>query len=496
MNTFYKIIDTSLKNRIGKIHNPFDVNRDFFDIKSENVYLKRDNETYEGFRERVEGYQEIEIGIVYFDIERYDNYTDMIYLDFSIYQNFKFSIPRIALVYIDKNNIEGKLQNGKYPLVARLKVFDGKIYGDINNIYIKEEKGLVKVNTLVLMKAEYETFEEFEKRVNYTPYINIGAVKLREDKYIEDVEILPIKIGFYKWFKIKSDIVKSFIRLRKEDIKKLSIEQSTIPLYGKVALFEGQVQIADTFIYIESIDRVEAINIEGITFSLEDFARARDGVEEAILNLANLYDMQEKYQLALKWYNKAVSLGNLDALTMIQNYYNRGMYRDKNLSPYFDNYKNLISNGQDIPVVLLGNMFRLGIGVKSDYKKAIKLYSSVVEEDKAATRYLASMYKNGLGVEKDIKKAIELYEKAAKLSDVESQLSLGMIYEIGIGCEKNFEKALKWYKLAEAAGSEDAKKYIEDIDFALKSKNVEEDNYEIKSILESLNIENIDESLF
>ena len=61
------------------------------------------------------------------------------------------------------------------------------------------------------------------------------------------------------------------------------------------------------------------------------------------------------------------------------------------------------------------------------------------------------MYQNGLGVETDYAKALEWYEKAAEMGDATAMYNIANIYENGLGVDQDAEKAAEWYAKAEEA---------------------------------------------
>lgn len=61
----------------------------------------------------------------------------------------------------------------------------------------------------------------------------------------------------------------------------------------------------------------------------------------------------------------------------------------------------------------LGCMYKFGIGVTKDYKRAAELYKAAADQDSAESQFhLAGMYEAGQGVKKDIQKAQDLYQRS------------------------------------------------------------------------------------
>jgi len=74
---------------------------------------------------------------------------------------------------------------------------------------------------------------------------------------------------------------------------------------------------------------------------------------------------------------------------------------------------------------------------------------------------LAALYREGMGVEQDYKKAFILFSKAAQAGNAQAQFNLGALYDLGLGCEEDKEKAIEWCRKAAYQGHEKAKGIIQ-----------------------------------
>lgn len=61
---------------------------------------------------------------------------------------------------------------------------------------------------------------------------------------------------------------------------------------------------------------------------------------------------------------------------------------------------------------------------------------------------MANMYRMGMGVPKDMKKAFEIYQIAAELGNTDAQVDLGDMYYSGEEAAQSYEKANYWYEKA------------------------------------------------
>lgn len=112
----------------------------------------------------------------------------------------------------------------------------------------------------------------------------------------------------------------------------------------------------------------------------------------------------------------------------------------------------------------LGLMYEEGIGVTTDYGKALKWHRLAADQDYAPAQCnLGFLYNNGIGVTKDHKEALKWYTLAANQGFAQAQYGLGMMYAYGDGVPQNYSKAIENFQLAGAQGVDEAYDVLEDI---------------------------------
>ncbi|SEK97968.1 SEL1-like repeat protein [Ruminococcus albus] len=213
--------------------------------------------------------------------------------------------------------------------------------------------------------------------------------------------------------------------------------------------------------------------------ALKWYSKAHDqGVVRAAKDIAEMYDNQENYREAIKWYEKYLNHGNKvtdefqDEVTKYvigECYFKIGeQYRNSNsedrLINALENYKIAYDyyNSYDA-FVKLGEccIFESFPDAYKDEKS--KWYTLVAEKyGKAANdgnmyiaSYYGAFYYYGLGVPKDYQKAIEWFQKSYDYNPF-SMYKLGDCYFYGNGVEENYYEAAKWYKKAADQGYEKA----------------------------------------
>ena len=105
----------------------------------------------------------------------------------------------------------------------------------------------------------------------------------------------------------------------------------------------------------------------------------------------------------------------------------------------------------------LGDMYRNGLGVEPDAKKAFYWYRKLAEQGNASGQSnLGEMYQNGKGVEEDDEKAVYWLRKAAEQGNTDAQSNLGEMYQNGKGVEEDYEVAEFWYRTSAEQGNANA----------------------------------------
>lgn len=99
--------------------------------------------------------------------------------------------------------------------------------------------------------------------------------------------------------------------------------------------------------------------------------------------------------------------------------------------------------------VLLGAMYREGMGVSKDASLAAHWYRKAAEQGLPGAQFaLANLYRKGAGVPKDHAEAAKWYRKSAEQNLTAGQASLGAAYFYGLGVPQDYVQAHKWFSLA------------------------------------------------
>jgi uncharacterized protein len=139
----------------------------------------------------------------------------------------------------------------------------------------------------------------------------------------------------------------------------------------------------------------------------------------------------------------------------VQADFNAGVaaYEKGNYKAAFDEWLPLAQNNDPAAMRNIGHIYRRGLGVGQDYKKAMTWYkrAATLGFDRAQAN-VADMYLKGEGVPQDYSQAVQWFARAAQQGHVLSQYNLGLLLENGLGVDKNETMALGWYEAAASAG--------------------------------------------
>lgn len=157
----------------------------------------------------------------------------------------------------------------------------------------------------------------------------------------------------------------------------------------------------------------------GVSTSVEQLSqKAKDGDANAQYRLGLRYTsgsgVNQNYQTATVWFNKAAEANHAAAQYMAGINYNTGR------------------------------------GVAQNHIKAVGLFTKAADQGHSKSQHqLADSYANARGVKKDLPWAARYFEKSARQGHAPAMLSFGVIRGIGSGVSKDLSDAWVWLSLAE-----------------------------------------------
>jgi TPR repeat protein len=188
---------------------------------------------------------------------------------------------------------------------------------------------------------------------------------------------------------------------------------------------------------------------------------------------------------AVRWYQKAATKGNVDALAALGACHEQGRGVEKDCQKAAELYEKAAQQGHagsknKLFMLRLANagtrdeieaeplaqvpeyadvQYSLGLRYAKknadpeSLKKAFECFQRAANQNHASAQCrLGYCYTNGTGTVPNQQKAFAWYEKAAKQGNLDAQFILGDCYDNGTGTAQDQKMALEWYKLAAEQG--------------------------------------------
>ncbi len=168
--------------------------------------------------------------------------------------------------------------------------------------------------------------------------------------------------------------------------------------------------------YLSNDKRTDNSNPEYEKYRMLEWLKCLDEFEKNPDNAANICKIGDfnhyfgKYKEAVDFYNKAVALGNAEAIAKVALHYQAGYGVEHNDKVAFDLFKQAASLGDQKSLYAIGSMLLEGIGVEQNTQLAYEYFNKCLENgNDFGYRGLGLYYEKCL---KDNKTAIKYYQKA------------------------------------------------------------------------------------
>lgn len=159
------------------------------------------------------------------------------------------------------------------------------------------------------------------------------------------------------------------------------------------------------------------------------------------------------YTTALREWQPLAEKGNAAAQYMLGEFYRIGLGMPQDHAKAVIWLRKAADQGNADAQFSLGGMYSNGFGVRQDNTETAVWYRKAAEQGLArAQSNLGWMYTYGIGVPKDEKLAVAWTRKAAEQGDASAQATLGTMYRDGAGVPQDFANAVTWYRKAAEQG--------------------------------------------
>ena len=150
--------------------------------------------------------------------------------------------------------------------------------------------------------------------------------------------------------------------------------------------------------------------------AVENLMAAADGGYAQSQNyLGDLYEEQEDFDNAVRYFKMAADQGSFDGLCNLGYCYEKGHGVILSFKKAYNLYKQAADAGSVRGMKMVGNCYLESIGVEEDGNEALRWFMMAAEAGDAQGMYLAAslLEKGEKGVIRDLKRAKELYKRAA-----------------------------------------------------------------------------------
>jgi len=170
---------------------------------------------------------------------------------------------------------------------------------------------------------------------------------------------------------------------------------------------------------------------------------------DAAYKLAESFDEQGKYDVALRLRRQLASQGDARGQRELGWMYERGKDVPVDLAEAAKWYRLAADQGDAQAQLLLGVAYYLGRGVPTDYQQSVAWWRKAADQGfPFAQSRLGAMYLRGEGVARDYSTAVKLFRQSAQQGDAEGQIYLGSRYLKGEGVPRDLVQAYKWFTIA------------------------------------------------
>ncbi|CAF1228928.1 unnamed protein product [Adineta steineri] len=212
---------------------------------------------------------------------------------------------------------------------------------------------------------------------------------------------------------------------------------------------------------LNELSKISGCSTEQVE-KLTNFIRKNDPGKDAVLTGHQYRDgddnVKQSYELAARFYSKAVALGNAEGMYNLAILHQQGLGVKKDMQTTIRLLEqaaaqsHTISDKLHIPNVgvaeaehSLGLHYETGVGVEMNYKKAVEWYQRASDHGSAtAANNLGLMYGAGKGVNKDLIKSEQLLYLSAIRGDRNAPMNLALV----LSTKQDYQAAEQWCKRA------------------------------------------------
>ena len=450
--------------------------------KNQNILIKNSFESQEEYEQRIANLPPIHIGYGILDIRSKDslNYSNIVFLKHYIEKTETIIIENIDAFFVNNISFNSIIDD---EILAKLKIYQGKIYCDYNKIYLRNKTELIPLQVINWQKFSYESTTDYTHRLKNLPLLPLGACYPIND-YNSNNQTVTFLINPFPYVKklllpLLSQNKTLTIPCDKIIAKTIYLSCEEVILFG---IFSTSQKLSKYIIWEPTLKEIYKYDFEkeilqkkiqeylqqeqsshSITQKIQYLKKAAELGDASAQHKLALYYFNDikNYQLAFEYFEKAANQGYIETLNILGEYYYTGNTIPQDYQKAFTYFEKSAKSGNAFAQNKLGDCYYYGYGIDKNYQKAIIFYQKAAKQGNTDAQYiLGYMYHTGTTVKKDYQKAITFYEKSAKQGNIWAQYKLGNCYYCGDGTSRNIQEAIKWFTKAAIQGHAVAQKNL------------------------------------
>ena len=475
------------------VNDPFSLDGfDFQDTGKEanvNIFKKDVFENDNEFKNRIESYGSLDVGLATIDVSKFETNPDTILFDVLFNTNLSFETFLFDIFYANSIELLPLIKDKsivKCKLLGNLIVSDGKAKLNRKRLFVEIENQRIPVYPIYLKKYEDEDISVFKKRIQSIPVVEVGRVRLIRDEYDQELNIFPVEMAYYKCANSLDTLKLGWISIERHQARELynqgifslkatfNINNDTVIMDKliintknmeemtsfEVLSYEDLPNLDPYCLSLLTINRNKAYEILKISASQGSWVAKHllGGIDGYPIIYKDFHYKKISYSKEMiQSIKAAANHGDINLQNKFGEIYLEGLGIKKDYAIAVEYFKKAASSGSPIAQTNLGYMYIEGLGLEENHAKAFSYFQKAANQEYPdALTWLGVMYLSGIQVDLDYQKALEYFQKAADQEDLVSQNLIGHMFEEGLGVSVDYQEALKWYKLAADQENEDA----------------------------------------
>ncbi len=402
-------------------------------------------ETESEYEARIAQMEPVRIGYGVLNTEKKDGYTNVQFLQHHIERNKIIQFVKAPVYFFAQNVPASGVIDGE--IVARLRVYNNKVYCDYSRIYLRNGEQDVPIRFICWQKTDYETDADYRKRVEALPILPLGLCMPIRSRYDIEKQQLPFETKRFAYVPFAIPAIYT-IPCDRELAKRACMQREPFTVFGNITLNEAMERAIIRgkeigIVYDNEKELKEQRERE------EREARERKERERREQEERKRQEKEERERKAREERERKEKEDKAQELNGIGN----GYWHEKNYLEAVKYYRQAAEQGYADAQNNLGYCYYKGQGVAQDCREAVKWYRKAAEQGYATAQgWMGYCYEHGQGVQQDYREAVKWYRKAAEQGDADAQNSLGYCYAHGRGVVQDYQEAVKWYRKAAEQG--------------------------------------------